>query len=119
MKNVITIFAALTISLSAAFATTPETLVSTTQVEVVTVGTSDIFSFADFDAASENLTFRTNDNINVIQIFDAEGNLQFMLPVRANNVKINKNLFEAKGEFQLGFVMEGQSQMHTTTVTIK
>lgn len=119
MKNLLTIIAALTITFTSAFATTtPETLVSTDAVEVITIGTSDIFTFADFDAATENLTFTTTDNISVIQIFNADGSLEFLLPVMANNVKINKNLFEI-GQYQLGFILEGQSQMHSTTVTVK
>ena len=119
MKNLITIIAVLTITFTSAFATTtPETLISTTDVEVVTVGTSDIFTTADFDAATDNLNFTTNDNISVIQIFDAEGNLEFSLPVMSDNVKINKNLF-GEGTYQLGFILEGQSQMHSTSVTVK
>lgn len=119
MKNLLTIIAALTITFSTAFATTtPETLVSTDEVEVITIGTSNIFTFADYDAATDNLTFATNDNISIIQIFDADGNLEFMLPVMAQNVKINKNLFEV-GQYHLGFILEGQSQMHSTTVTVK
>jgi len=119
MKNLITIITVLTITFTSAFATTtPETIVSTDEVEVITVGTSHIFSFADFDAATDNLIFITNEVISVIQIFDANGNLEFSLPVVSNSVKINKNLFEV-GHYELGFILEGQSQMHSTTVTVK
>ena len=119
MKNLITIIAVLTITLTSAFATTtPETLISTGDMEVVTVGTSDIFKTADFDAATGNLSFTTNDNISIIQIFNADGNLEFSLPVMSDNVKINKNLFN-QGTYELGFILEGQSQSHSTTVTVK
>jgi len=119
MKNLITIIAVLTITFTSAFAaTTPETLISTETVEVVTIGTSAIFTSADFDVASENLSFTTTDEISVIQIFNAEGNLEFSLPVMSNDVKINKNLF-GEGSYQLGFILEGQSQMHSTTVTVR
>jgi len=119
MKNLITIIAILTITFTSAFATsTPETLISTENVEVVTVGTSTIFTSAGFDATTETLSFTTSDNITVVQIFDAEGNLQFSLPVMSNDVKINKNLF-GEGTYQLGFVLEGQSQVHSTTVTVR
>jgi len=120
MKTIITILAALTITFSSVFATTnPEgILISTEEVEVITVGKLDIFNSAEFDSASENLSFTTNDDISVIQIFNAEGSLEFSLPVMSNNVKVNKNLFE-EGIYKLGFILEGQSQMHTTKVTVK
>jgi len=119
MKNLITIIAVLTITFTSAFATTtPETLISSGDVKVVTVKTSAIFTTANYDATTENLNFTTNDNISVIQIFDAEGNLEFSLPVMSDSVKINKNLF-GTGTYQLGFILEGQSQMHATTVTVE
>ncbi len=119
MKNLITIITVLTITFTSAFATTtPETLISTADVEVVTVDNLDIFSSAEFDAESDNLSFTTNDNISVIQIFDADGNLEFQLPVMSNNVKINKNLFNT-GVSKVGFILQGDSQAHFTKVTIK
>lgn len=119
MKKLITIIATLTITFSAAFAnTTPETLISTSSIEVVSVDNLDFFAGAAYDAASDNLTFDTNDNISVIQIFNAEGQLEFQLPVMSNKVKINKNLF-SKGTCNLGFILEGQSELHFTQVTIK
>ena len=119
MKNLITIITVLTITFTSAFATTtPETLISTADVEVVSVGNLDIFASADFDAESDNLSFTTNDNIAVIQIFDAEGNLEFQLPVSSNNVKINKNLFN-EGVSKVGFILEGDSQAHFTNVTVR
>ena len=119
MKNLITIITVLTITFSSAFATTtPETLISTADVEVVSVENLALFTSAEYDAVSENLSFTTADNISVIQIFDAEGNLEFQLPVMSDNVKINKNLFSV-GQSKVGFVVEGQSQVHFTKVTVK
>jgi len=119
MKNLITIIAVLAFTFTSALATTtPEKLISTTDVEVVIVGTSDIFTKADFDASTQSLNFRTKKSISVIQILDENGNLEFLLPVMNKKVQINKNLFEL-GVHKLGFILEGQSQMHLTTVTIK
>jgi len=119
MKNLITIIAVLTIAVSSAFAsTTPETLISNEDVIVVSIESSEIFTSAEFDAETENLAFTTNDDISIIQIFNAEGEMEFQLPVMSNNVKINKNLF-GEGTFKLGFILEGQSNLHTTSVTIK
>ena len=119
MKNLITIIAALTLTVSTAFATTtPEMLISTDNVTVVAIGNLDFFTSAEFDTETENLSFTTNENISVIQIFNANGELEFQLPVMSDDVKINKNLF-GKGDYKLGFVLEGQSELHTTHVSIK
>lgn len=119
MKNLIAIIATLAITFSTAFATTtPEVIISSDNVEVVSVETLDFFSDAGFDAESENLAFTTTTDISVVQIFNNSGELEFQLPVMSNIVQINKNLF-GEGEYKLGFILEGQSQVHFTQVTIK
>lgn len=119
MKNLINIIAALTITLTSVFATsTPVTLINTDEVVVVTIGDLEIFTSAKFDASTDNLSFTTGSDISMIQIFNAEGNLEFQLPVMSNNVKINKNLFST-GSYKLGFVLAGEAQAHITQVTIK
>jgi hypothetical protein len=119
MKNLAIIFTVLTLAVSSAFAsTTPEKLISTSEVEVVSIESSEIFSSTAYDVETENLSFTTNDEISVIQIFNNAGEMEFQLPVMSNKVKINKNLF-GEGMYKLGFVLEGQSQLHTTQVTIK
>ncbi len=119
MKNLITIIAALTLTVSTAFATTtPKNLISTESVVVVSIGQLHFFTSAEFNAETENLSFTTSDEITMIQIFNAEGQLEFQLPVMSDNVKINKNLF-GQGEYKLGFILEGETQLHTTQVTIK
>jgi 5,10-methylene-tetrahydrofolate dehydrogenase/methenyl tetrahydrofolate cyclohydrolase len=119
MKNLITILAALTLTVSTAFATTtPEALISTESVVVVAIGQLDFFTSAEFEAETDNLSFTTDEKISVIQIFNAAGDLEFQLPVMSDIVKINKNLF-GTGEYKLGFILEGQSQVHTTQVSIK
>ena len=62
--------------------------------------------------------FNTNDDISVVQIFDGEGELIFQLPVMSDNVQIKKNLFDS-GEYKLGFVLEGETEVHLTDVTIR
>ena len=119
MKNLITILAALTISFTSVFATTtPETLISNETIEVISIEGLEIFNSAEFDAETENLSFTTNEDISVIQIFSAEGELEFQLPVMSDNVKINKNLFD-QGTYKLGFILQGESHLHTTQVTVK
>ena len=119
MKNLIFTFTVLALTFSSLVAsTTPEVIVSSAAVEVVSVETLDFFTDAGFDADTDNLIFTTTKEMSVVQIFNAEGTMEFQLPVMANNVQINKNLF-GQGEYKLGFVLEGQSQVHFTQVTVK
>ena len=119
MKNLITTLAILTITVSTVFATTtPEVLISSPEVEVVSVEHLDIFTNTAFDSTTENLTFDTKDDISIVQIFNSNGDMEFQLPVMSTNVQINKNLFD-EGTYKLGFVLEGQTEVHITEVTIK
>lgn len=119
MKNLIITIAALTISLTSALATTtPETLISNESTVVVSLDNADFITSTHFDAETENLSFTTAEEISVIQIFNAEGELEFQLPVMSDNVKINKNLF-GSGAYKLGFILKGENHLHTTQVTIK
>lgn len=119
MRNLLTILAALTITFSTAYAnTTPEVLISTAEVEVVTIEALDFFISSAFDQGSNNLVFDTTQDITIIQIFNSDGKMEFQLPVMSNNVQINKNLFD-QGNYKLGFILEGQDQVHFTNVTVK
>lgn len=118
MKNLLTILTVLTLTVSTAFATaTPKVLISNDNFEVVTFEKLDIFTATVFDKETENLVFDTKANISLVQIFNTNGEIEFQLPVMSNNVQINKNLFDA-GTFKLGFVLEGQSEVHFTKVTM-
>ncbi len=112
----------LTLFLSTAnlFATTnPEVLLTSEKVLIeVSVEELAIFTHADYNAETEVLSFVTKENISIIQIFNSDGELEFSLPVMSNNVKINRNLFE-EGLSTLGFILEGQSQLHSTQVTVR
>ncbi len=118
MKNIITTIAIITLTVTGAIAnSTPEVLISAPSVEVVTVD-HDIFTSSAFDVDSDNLVFNTNDKITTVQIFNSNGKLEFQLPVMSTNVQINKNLFDA-GEYKVGFLLEGQTEVHYTNVSIK
>jgi len=120
MKNIITFLTFLIFLLPTLRAeTNPEVLFANEKVLIeVSVGELAIFKTASYDAESENLSFTTTEDIAVIQVFNKDGELEFQLPVMSNKVKINKNLFD-KGSSQLGFILEGESQLHTTHITVK
>ena len=117
MKNIISTLVITTIFLTSAFASlTPEANIISN--EVATVTGLEILSAASFDSESESFEFQTLTDITLVQIFDNEGNMEFQLPVMSNFVKLNKNIFSS-GDYQLGFILEGDSNVHLTTVTIK
>ena len=96
----------------------PEVLLSSPQIEVVTVESLAIFKSTNYDNDTNNLVFETKENISFIQIFSIDNELQFQLPIMSSNVQINKNLFEV-GEYKVGFMLVGGSKVHFTKVKIK
>ncbi len=96
----------------------PEVLLSSPDIEVITVESLAIFKSTNFDYQTENLIFETNENISFIQIFNKDNELQFQLPIKSTNVQINKNLFEV-GDYKIGFMLNGDSKVHFTKVIIK
>lgn len=110
MKNLITLFAITLLTATAAFAhNTPE-------AKTMTVESIEIFESVAFDNASEVIEFSTLQTMSTVQIYNAEGEMTFVLPVGSDNVQINKNLFE-KGDYKLGFILAGQSEVHFSTVS--
>lgn len=119
MKNLILILTVFIISSSFLKASsTPKVLISSAEIEVVTIESQNFFVDATFDESNDNLIFNTTKDISVVQIFNAKNEMEFQLPVMSSNVQINKNLF-GEGNYKLGFLLEGQEDIHFTKVTIK
>ena len=57
------------------------------------------------------------DEIKYIQIFTVNGTLKYQLPVMSNKLRISKKLFN-KGEYRLGFIMEGNKSIEFTGVKV-
>ncbi len=118
MKTISTILF-LMLAVTAAYSSSkPEVLLSSPEIDVVTVESLAIFKSTSFDTQSENLIFETKGNISVIQIFNTNNELQFQLPVMSSNVQIHKNLFEI-GDYKVGFILEGDTKVYFTKVKIK
>lgn len=96
----------------------PEVLICSEDVKVVTYESPDFFKSAVYNLDSEVIAFTTTSDISVLQIYDDEGNMNFQLPVMSNNVLINKNLFK-KGNYKLGFLVEGNNQIYFSSIIIK
>ncbi len=78
----------------------------------------ELFLFADFNVATSTLDFETKEDVDFVQIYTMSGDLIFQLPVMSSQLSIKKNLFD-KGEYKLGFVVNGQPEVIMTKVTIK
>ena len=124
MKTILTIIIAVaTLTIGSATTNpivTPAKLIATATVEIaaVSIEGQDLFESASYDAVEENIEFTTVENVDMIQIFNAEGNLEFQLPVMSNQVSISRALFSL-GESQLGFIMSGKAEVFMTSVNMK
>ena len=117
MKNIISTLVITTIFLTSAFASiAPETNIIAN--EMVTATEIEILSSASYDSENETIEFQTASNISVVQIYDHEGNMEFQLPVMSNNVTLSMNLF-SEGDYKVGFIVEGDSNIHYSIVSIK
>ncbi len=108
----------LMLSQTVSASTEPTILISAPEVEVTMFSDLDFFKSSIYDAESEDLIFITNQKVNVIQIYNEKGDMEFQLPVNARMVKINRNIF-GKGYFKLSFLLEDMMIPQFTNVFIK
>jgi hypothetical protein len=99
----------------------PVGLVTIMKNKTVTVTTSEsnaeLFLSATFNEGHNRFEFNTGKEINFVQIFNEEGQMEMQLPAMSKNVKLGMSLFE-KGNYKLGFIVKGESDIQFTEVTI-
>jgi len=78
----------------------------------------ELFESATISADKNNVDFIAKENISFVQIYDANGKIEFQLPVESNKIRINKNLFE-KGNYKLGFKVQGVDELYIAKVNLK
>jgi len=78
----------------------------------------ELFESATISADKNNVDFIAKENISFVQIYDANGKIEFQLPVESNKIRINKNLF-AKGNYKLGFKVQGVDELYIAKVNLK
>ncbi len=99
--------------------TTSVVLLETATVEVsVEENMESLFKVAEISKDQENIEFVTRADIDVIQIINEAGEMEFQLPVGSHKVKINKSLFGA-GNYKLGFKISGQEDIKYADVELK
>ena len=94
-------------------------IINTAEVEVSleNLTQKEIFQVAKYTAETNSLDFVVADEIKYIQIFTVNGTLKYQLPVMSNKLRISKKLFN-KGEYRLGFIMEGNKSIEFTGVKV-
>ncbi|MDA8693121.1 hypothetical protein N9L92_03595 [Saprospiraceae bacterium] len=99
----------------------PVRVVTIMENKTVTVTTSEsdaeLFLSAVFNEGQNRFEFNTGKEINFVQIFNSEGQMEMQLPAMSKNIKLGMSLFE-KGEYKLGFIVKGTSDIQFTNVTI-
>ena len=96
----------------------PIKLLSSESVSV-SIDDNETSTFVSASMTSDNnkFEFKTNKEIQFVQIFDNNGLISFQLTVDSKKVRINKNLFD-KGEYKLGFKVEGDDMLHLSLIHI-
>ena len=79
---------------------------------------TNIFTTVAFNENQSKLEFATKEAISYVQIFDANGNLEFQLMIDAKKFKLSKKLFE-NGNYKLGFMINGLNDVHFADIEIK
>ena len=64
-----------------------------------------------------HLEFKMDQVVMMIQIFNADGKMEFQLPVQSDQIKLGKSLFD-KGEYTLGFILSNQNSLKFTTIKV-
>lgn len=80
---------------------------------------TNIFTTVAYNVDQSNIEFATKEAISYVQIFSADGTLEFQLMVDSKKVKLSKNLFDNAGDYKLGFLIAGQDNIHFADVVIK
>ena len=78
---------------------------------------SKYFSPAYFNEETNSLHFESKHSIKFIEITNAEGELEYKLPIMSNKVRLSKGMFE-KGDYKLEFDLKNNSEALVTYVTI-
>ncbi len=122
MKTIITIIALFAFSISNASTNPAGPLVvfssENVEIQITDKSQSAFFQTSEFNFEENNLEFETEKEITFIQIFDAEGQLTFQLPVMSNKLKIGRSVF-GSGDFKIGFMISGENEIQFADVKFK
>lgn len=72
----------------------------------------------EFNAELENISMIFNSSVNMIQVYNTNGEVEMMLPIGSEEVDLGMSLFES-GDYKLGFMVEGQDEVQFTNLSVK
>lgn len=78
---------------------------------------SKFFEPAYFNEKTNALHFESMAKVLTVQVFNSNGEMEFVLPVMAKKVRLSKNIFES-GNYRLSFQLEDQADQMITYVKI-
>ncbi len=73
---------------------------------------------ATFNSESEKLNLKTLINVEFIQLIDAQGNLEFQMPIMSDNIHLSLREFDP-GLYQLNLLFSGEDTYQSSELTIK
>lgn len=122
MKTFLSILFVTVLTMTAALASgNPKTAVTIIKAETVTVTTSELdsklFVSAEFNEDQRRFEFNTEKEVSFIQIFNNKDQMIMQLPAMSKDIKLGMSLFN-KGDYKLGFLIEGTTVIQFTNVTI-
>ena len=123
MKNILLI---ISIILSFTFSTLASnigdgltSLVSNENLELSVETTNEKFIlFSTVDSQKETVQFIFENTVTMISVFNADGELEMILPVDSDKVYLGLSLFSS-GKYKLGFMLVGSDEMLLTNLEIK
>lgn len=94
------------------------TILDAENITITTAGDATFFTTATVSSKDKSINFNTVEEVDFIQIFNAEGGLEFQLPAQSKKIKLNNSLFE-KGDYKLAFIIKNNKEIKFTDLTIK
>jgi len=128
MKNLLTILSLLIFTLSATANTTLPTTGGNesevvfenidVQLSVLSSADSDMIVSATYNQSNDFFNITTEKTINFLQVLNADGELEYQLPIGSNKLNIDMPDF-AKGSYKVNLLMEGGDVFVSTELVKK
>ena len=121
MKNLLLVLFVITgITVSSIASSGPTELFKHADVEATIEITSErnYILFSSYDTANKMMDFILENPVNMVQIFKDNGELEMMVPVGSDEVSLGLTQF-AKGNYKVGFILDGVDTPQFMNLTVK
>ncbi len=71
-----------------------------------------------FEADNDNIAMVFESSVEMIQVYNNNGDLEMMFPVGSTEVNLGMSLF-TEGAYKMGFQVEGMSEVQFTNLQVK